>query len=259
MLRSVLASALLCVCVSGAQAAPTYDWAPPASSEALSHRYTPPPGYARLPTDDFGAWMRELPLLPVGSKVLLFDGREKPRQDVHAAVVAIDIGARDLQQCADAVMRLRAEYLHSRARLVEFHPDPGKPRALRFDPKDRDPDRAKWKKYLVRVFADAGSASLQAELLPQSGAIQPGDVLIQGGYPGHAVMVLDVATDEAGHRKLLLGQSYMPAQSFHVLVDPASAERAPWYDEAALDSRLGLVTPEWRPFKRSDVRRFRDR
>ena len=78
----------------------------------------------------FGDWLRHLPLLPPGAPVHLFDGRLKPRQDVHAAVVDLDVGTRDLQQCADAVMRLRAEYLFASGAAIAFHPDPGKPRAI---------------------------------------------------------------------------------------------------------------------------------
>ena len=49
----------------------------------------------------------------------------------------------------------------------------------------------------------------------------------------------------------------MPAQEFHVLRNLADAQQGPWYDEAALDSTVGLMTPEWpRGFKRADVRRF---
>jgi hypothetical protein len=82
--------------------------------------------------------------------------------------------------------------------------------------------------------------------------LAPGDVLIQGGYPGHAVIVLDAADAADGKRLVLLGQSYMPAQQFHVLVNPAGGV---WYDTAALDGG-GLKTPEWRAFSRRDARRF---
>ncbi|HEX9104506.1 MAG TPA: DUF4846 domain-containing protein, partial [Polyangia bacterium] len=163
-----------------------------------------------------------------------------------------------LQQCADAVMRLWAEYRYARGAVVAFHPDPGRPRALTFDARahQRPDTRAQFERWLVRVFADAGSASLQAELRAADGAAQPGDVLIQGGYPGHAVLVLDVAVGGDGRRWLLLGQSYMPAQDFHVLRNPSAASASPWYDAAALATAGGLQTPEWRPFVARDLRRF---
>jgi hypothetical protein len=222
----------------------------------LLRRVPPPPGARRVPLAEhsFGEWLRRLPLLPPDTQVHLHDGRLKERQDVHAAVVDIDVGKRDLQQCADAVMRLRAEYLYAAGRQgqISFHPDPGKPRALTYT---GGRDRAAFARYLVRVFAEAGTASLQAELRPVAGRVLPGDVLIQGGYPGHAVLVLDAAEDDAGRRYLLLGQSYMPAQQFHLLKDLGDPGLSPWYDEATL-GRDGLKTPEWRPFRLADVRRF---
>jgi hypothetical protein len=239
-----------------ALAEPAYPWLPSPRSptgDRLDSRISPPPGAKRVAVapGSFGEWLRGLPLLPVGTPVLLFNGKQKARQDVHAAVVDIDVGNRDLQQCADAVMRLRAEYLYSKGRAVRFHPDPGKPRTLEFTSGPRD----KFRNYLVRVFADAGSASLQAELARAGDkAVQPGDVLIQGGYPGHAVIVLDVAEDASGRRFLLLGQSYMPAQQFHVVKNLDFPSLSPWYDAATLDT--GLQTPEWLAFKRKDVRRF---
>jgi hypothetical protein len=241
-----------CLVASTAMAEP-YRW-PHGGGESIAARLAPPAGATRiaLAGGSFGAWLRGLPLLPVGARVKLFDGRDKARQDVHAAVVDLDVAPRDLQQCADAVMRLRAEYLFSRGAPIAFHPDPGKPRALAFS----GADRRAFEHYLIRVFADAGSASLQAEMARASGPPAPGDVLIQGGYPGHAVIVLDAAEDASGRRYLLLGQSYMPAQQLHVLRNLGSPSLSPWYDAA--DLAHGLQTPEWRPFTTKDVRRFAD-
>ena len=238
-------------------AALPYSWLKTAPADDISRRIAPPEGAMRVPLSNgsFGDWLRHLPLLPAGTQVRLYDGTLKSRQDVHAAVVDLDVGARDLQQCADTVMRLRAEYLWAagREREIKFHPEPGKPTELAW-PGGRE--RKAFAKFMVRVFADAGTASLAAEL-PKLGArpLEPGDVLIQGGYPGHAILVLDAAVTPDGRRFVLLGQSYMPAQQFHVLKNLADPARSPWFDAAALDG-AGIVTPEWKPFTRKDARRF---
>jgi len=234
-----------------------YRWrAPSATGDDLSARIAPPPGATRVSVvaGSFGEWLRHLPLLSRDSPVLLFDGTRKPRQDVHAAVIDIDVGRRDLQQCADAVMRLRAEYLFAAGRFdeIRFHPQPGKPNVIDWTGGAR---RDGWDRFLVRLFAAAGSASLDAELPHAHGAPLPGDVLIQGGYPGHAVVVLDVAADSSGRHYLLLGQSYMPAQQIHVLKNLGDPRLSPWYDAAALNG-AGVATPEWRQFKSKDWRRF---
>src|SRR5881394_1781232 len=135
-----------------------YAWLTHAPVGELATRIAAPPGTTRVTVADgtFGAFLRHLPLLPAGTRVHLYDGRDKARQDVHEAVVDLDVGARDLQQCADAVMRLYAEWAYGAKRPVAFHPDPGKPRELRFE----GGDRRGFEKYLVRVMADAGTASL---------------------------------------------------------------------------------------------------
>lgn len=247
---------MLALGTARAEAAPTYTWLEKAAGESLAQRVSPPAGARRVEVaaGSFAAFLRELPLLPAGSPVLLYDGRQKGRQDVHAAVVDLDVGKRDLQQCADAAMRLRAEYLFSVGRYgdIRFHPEPGRAKVLAYS---GGADRARFGRYLTGLFAEAGSASLQAELGRRTGPVQAGDVLIQGGHPGHVVVVLDVAVGGGGQRYLLLGQSYMPAQQFHVLRNLQNAALSPWFDEAALDG-AGLQTPEWLPFTRANVRSF---
>jgi hypothetical protein len=94
------------------------------------------------------------------------------------------------------------------------------------------------------VFAYAGTYSLERELdpVPLAG-VQIGDVFIKGGFPGHAVLVADMAENtETGEKRLLLIQSYMPAQEMHVLKNPAAPDGTPWYPAAFSGP---LVTPEW--------------
>jgi len=270
------------VCVSTtlatAWAAPCpYRWkASCAPEQALERRLSAPAGFVReaLPPESFGAWLRGLPLLAGKPPVRLYDGRLKANQEAHAAVVDIDVGRRDLQQCADAVMRLRAEYLFAAGRAAEV--------GFRFTSGDACPferwsrgerpvvrgDRVRWTRsrepdashaslrhYLDTVFTYAGSASLARELAPLSPSepVRAGDVFIQGGFPGHAVLVVDTASHpRTGERVFMLVQSYMPAQQIHVLRRPGT--RDPWYPA---DFGESLVTPEW-TFRRGDRRRFRD-
>ena len=80
-----------------------------------------------------------------------------------------------------------------------------------------------------------------------------GDVFIQGGFPGHAVMVVDMAVNgRTGEKLFLLIQSYMPAQEIHVLKNPSDSADGPWYE---LDFGETLRTPEW-TFSKDDLKRF---
>jgi hypothetical protein len=102
------------------------------------------------------------------------------------------------------------------------------------------------------VFQYAGSASLSKELksVPNED-IQPGDVFIQGGSPGHAVQVMDVVKNAEGKKLFLLAQSYMPAQEMHVLVNLKNDAISPWYEIPEGE----LITPEW-TFPANSLKRF---
>ena len=50
-------------------------------------------------------------------------------------------------------------------------------------------------------------------------SLQPGDVFIKGGSPGHAVIVVDVAIyPQTGKKVFLLAQSYLLAHQIQILV-----------------------------------------
>ncbi|MBK8952608.1 MAG: hypothetical protein IPM85_10310 [Chitinophagaceae bacterium] len=72
-----------------------------------------PKGYRREVAAAFGGWLRQLPLKKEKT-VFLYNGQKKKNQQAQYAVADITTGDRDLQQCADAVIRLRAEYLFSK-------------------------------------------------------------------------------------------------------------------------------------------------
>ncbi|HUS48112.1 MAG TPA: DUF4846 domain-containing protein [Phycisphaerae bacterium] len=255
-----------------------YRWLNRLSQEdLLVNRIRPPQGYVRTaaPEGSFGRWLRHLPLKKGRPDVLLHDGRKKRNQSAHWAVVDIGVGPKDLQQCADAVIRLRAEYLFARGRhdLIHFNFTSGdradwtrwsngyRPAVSRNKVAWRrtaapDGSRQSFRKYLDAVFTYAGSASLSGELVPvrDAGDTQIGDVFIHGGFPGHAAIVVNMAVDPADDMKLfLLAQSYMPAQDIHILVNRADATLSPWYRVQAGEA---VNTPEW-AFWPGELRRFR--
>jgi hypothetical protein len=262
-LAVALGLAAIALHTPAALAAPSaYAWrnSTGAEAETLAQRIKPPAGFARVPVadDSWGAWLRGLPLKPAGSPVLLYNGEQKWRQDVHAAVIDIDVGDRDLQQCADAIMRLRGEWLFAsgRAGEIAFTYTDGKRHAFAARTSH---DYASFRKYMMLVFAYAGTYSLEHELKPvarvdiAAGKIAIGDVFIKGGFPGHAVLVADmVENKQTGERRFLLIQSYMPAQQMHVLKNPAAADGSPWYPATFSGPR---VTPEW-TFGESALRRW---
>ena len=249
-------------------AAEPYAWRPglPAAADRLDGRFASPEGFVRVPAPagSFAAWLRGLPLKPEGASVLLHSGAQKWRQDVHAAVIDIDTGTRDLQQCADAVMRLRAEwqFAHGEARRIAFNDTGGgKPmsfsrwaagerprtegRALVWAKRaNADASYASFRRYMDVVFSWAGTHSLERELVPvRDGRVEIGDVIIKGGFPGHAVLVADVAEHRTtGERRFLLIQSFMPAQDMHVLKGRDTPDGSSWY---RLEPDQPFVTPEW--------------
>ncbi|MCP9750087.1 DUF4846 domain-containing protein [Ferruginibacter sp. HRS2-29] len=210
-----------------------------------------PDGYARINAtqDSFTEWLRSL-RLKNSTTVYLFNGQEKKNQSAQFAVLDISVGTKDLQQCADAVMRLRAEYLCEQKKYDAILFTDNEGTDYRFKPPY---SRPAFDNYLQRVFGMCGSASLAKQLKPSSlSAIKPGDVIIRGGFPGHAVMVMDVARDDEGKKIFLLAQSYMPAQDIHVLKNPMNEGLSPWY---AADEMTEIITPEY-AFTLDEVRQW---
>ena len=225
-----------------------------------------PAGFSRVEAKGYGEYLRSLPLKPEGSKVMLYNGRPKPWQDM-------EIGTSDLQQCADAVMRLRAEYLWNNKRYADIH--------FNFTNGFRA-DYSKWaegyrisvtgnkvswykatgadygyrtfRKYLNVVFSYAGTASLAKELSKVTLAdAQIGDVFIVGGHPGHAMTIVDMAADSRGRRAILVAQSYMPAQDIHIVTNLDDRRNSPWY---IFDGSVrSFEFPEW-SFSADQIKRF---
>ncbi len=211
-----------------------------------------PDGFERIQDDSgsFTQFLRNIGLKE-HTTVYLFNGQPKRNQSAQYALLNISTGSKDLQQCADAVMRLKAEYHFGKNQFeqIVFY-DNHKKAYLFSAPFTRD----HFDKYLNLVFGMCGSASLSKQLKPVNSFSQilPGDVLIRGGFPGHAAIVMDVAINQSGKKIYMLAQSYMPAQDIHVLKNPLKANLSPWYE--VNDDNI-IVTPEY-TFTQNELRRW---
>lgn len=242
----------------------------------VATRFRLPEGFTRISSDStsFAFHLRNLPLKPKGSLVSYYNGEFKPNNNVYEAVVDLPIGKRDLHQCADAVMRLRADYFFQSKQYdsIQFNFTNGfkadyanwrKGKRIivngnqvswKQSNQPSDSPKGYWK-YLEIVFSYAGTASLEKEMKSVSlEKMRIGDVFIKGGFPGHAVIVVDIAINKTTSEKIfLLAQSYMPAQEVQVLKNPNNRGLSPWYGLSEISNSLS--TPEW-VFKKSDLKRF---
>ena len=243
--------------------------------ETIETRINPPEGFQRIATaeNSFAKYLRQLPLKPHDSQVLYYNGSPKPNYNVYDAVVNLKIGKRDLHQCADAVMRLRAEYLWRQKQYDKIHFNftngfrvdysewmKGKRIVVKGNktywtqsgtPSNTYQDF--WK-YMEIIFSYAGTLSLEKELKPvEINNMKIGDIFILGGSPGHAIIVVDMAINPKTKEKIfLLAQSYMPAQEIQILVNPNNNKLSPWY---SVNFGEILNTPEWK-FHKTDLKRF---
>lgn len=201
-----------------------------------------PAGYKRTTAGNhsFETWLRALPLKK-DKTVYLYNGQKKPNQSAQFAVVDISRSKTDLQQCADVMMRLRAEYLFAERKFDSI-------RFMDYNKKwynwTGEDNRPEFDAYLQQVFGWCGSASLEKQLqrIENMADIKAGDVFISGGFPGHAMIVADIAVNNDGDKIFLLVQGYQPAQDVHVVVNPNDLALSPWYRITASND---IITPEW--------------
>jgi hypothetical protein len=223
-----------------------------------------PGGFHRIPADSgsFCGWLRTI-RLKKNTTIYLYNGEPKKWQGAQFAVIDLPVGKKDLQQCADAIMRLRAEYyfkkrfddsiiFHSgttaisfarwmegtRYRLIGDHLEGYFNNSI---PWDRDRE---FQVYLETVFMYCGTYSLAGELKHRKSPTEviPGDVFIKPGSPGHAMIVVDVAENSNREKIFMLAQSFMPAQDIHIVKNPGDYDLSPWYK---IDGSSNIVTPEW--------------
>lgn len=204
-------------------------------------RFDVPKGYKRVETNtgSFAEYLRTMPLKPRGTDLRYYNGTIKS-EHYDGGVADLDFGYQSTNQCADAVIFLRAMYLWQQKRYNEIHFN--FTNGFRADysrwangdrivvntktwhcswvhKKGKDYSYPTFRKYLDIVFNYAGTLSLEKELtLVKDNKIEIGDVLINGGSPGHTVIVVDkaVSTTDPTDAVYLLAQSFMPAQEIEI-------------------------------------------
>lgn len=239
----------------------------------ILERFSSPKDSKRILLEEgsFGEYLRNLPLKTYGEQVTYFNGGKKPDR-AYISVVDQEITGRNLQQCADAIMRLKGEYHYARGEYdkIAFHFVNGflcdfktwsKGNTVSIDGNktswarkvSNDSSYESFRKYMDLVHAYASTSSLEDELQAVNTLeMKVGDVFIKGGSPGHAIIVVDMAEDMiSGKKYFMLAQSYMPAQETQILRNLNDPSLSPWYEL----KEGSLKTPEWE-FDEGSLKRF---
>ena len=247
------------------------------NGHTIETRFNPPNGFVRTTQIEgsFAKYLSNLPLKSSDAPVKLYDGTLKINQNAHAAVIDLPIGNNNLHQCADAVMRLRAEYLWKNKQYNKIHFNLTNGFLADYNSWRSgnrlvvNGNKTYWKKqaaasdsyatfwsYLEMVFTYAGSLSLSKELVSVSQKdLKVGDIFIKGGSPGHVAIVVDIAIHPKTLEKVfLLAQSYMPAQETHVLKNLENPSLGAWFPA---NFGTTLITPEY-TFYDYQIMRFKD-
>ncbi|KIA87905.1 hypothetical protein OA86_13365 [Kaistella jeonii] len=223
------------------------------SKSTIRTRFTPPKGFfwAKETPGSFSEYLVNFPLYPPSFPVRNYNAVPIEKQNNHVAILKIDVGEKDLQQCADAWIRLYSEYLWSQKRFEEigfeftsgqfFAWNDFKKGVRTKEINNRvsfhktgkiDDSYENFRKYLNIIFRYAGTISLNKESVSvlQNSQIKTGDFLIKPGSPGHSVIIVGVAINSSGKKLYLLAESFMPAQDIHVLRNPLNSNISPWYE-----------------------------
>ncbi len=225
----------------------------------------PPVGYERVAYNQntFATWLRQFPLRK-NDTVYFYYGYPKTNQTWQYKVLDISTGNKDLQQCADAVMRLKAEYLFSRKAYneINFLTSQGKElsflnyvnvrrcNARQYASVDNHSNSGEetishdcLMGFLENVFTNCGTYTLKLMGKPMIdyNAIAPGDYIVRAGSPGHAMMVADVVENKQNGKKMfMLLQGYMPAQDMHIVRNLSNEAISPWYE---IENNEFIITP----------------
>lgn len=247
------------------------------TGKTVKTRVLPPEGYHWKKEDStsFAEFLQNIPVEPDGTPILDFHGTPVGNQGKHVAVLTYDVGTKDLQQCADAVLRLRAEYLYAQQRFDEiaFHFTSGdlfswndykrgmravvdKNKVTFVQSAEPDDSYPNFRRYLDALYMYAGTISLFHETEPilHDSLLKAGDIIITPGSPGHAVIIIGHAIHDNGDHVFLLAEGLTPAQSIAVITNPLESDINPWY---RLSVKSTVTTTANNVFLKTAIHAFR--
>lgn len=221
-------------------------------SLTIKSRVNLPKDYKRVayPKGSFQEYLRNYKLKPFGAKIINYDDTDYFWQLGHIGVLDIPVPKNGLQQCADALIRIRSEYLWDKNRKEEIgfnftsgHYCSWKKYAEGYRPKingskvsfhktaKANGSKENFYKYLNLIYMYSGTLSLYNELPKINNVkhLKLGDMLIKGGSPGHIVIICDEAINSKGDKIFLLFQGNTPAQSVHLVKNLEDSQFSPWY------------------------------
>ena len=246
------------------------------TKSTIRTRFNPPKGFSWVQQEpgSFSEFLTNFPLHPPNLPVRDFTGVPIEEQQHHVAILKIDVGEKNLQQCADAWIRLYAEYLWLTQRFddigfeftstqffawddykIGYRTKEVNKKVSFINTGKFDDSYESFQNYLEVIFRYAGTISLDVEsdLVKDNASIKAGDFLIKPGSPGHSVIIVGVARNVAGKKLYLLAESYMPAQDIRILVNHKNPKLSPWYE---LDVNAPQTVTAKYIFKPTSIKRF---
>lgn len=240
----------------------------------VQSRIEPPEGYTRIAVDkgSFGEYLREYPVLPHGVKLPVYDGSTMSPYDA-AAIFNISLGDEGYQQCADSIIRLYSDYFYENKQYdkISFQFSNGDEcnyerwrdgkrmlvlgeLSMEIPAAFYDDSEQEYRNYLKEVMNYAGTISLQneSEVIPVS-ELRIGDIICNDS---HVVMIVDIAENEKGEKCYLIGQSFIPAVCFHIVINREGDEASAWFTQEQLE-RESFEVGVYK-FDQSNIRRWKD-
>ena len=218
-------------------------------TQTIESYFEIPKNYKRISQSDYHSWIISKKI-NTKDEVRYYDGRVKQGlNSVYKAKFVYDIGNKNLHHCADAAMYNQARYLFETKqykKIVFTNNFTGKKYyyTKAFDIYNESTFRT----YIVNCWKNMGTWSLETydTVLVNVENMQVGDMFLIGGFPGHAMSVVDIIENNQGNKKFMLAQSFMPAQEQHILLNINDV----WFDS--------VNEIPWN-FTNKDLRRFKNK